>query len=172
MAFFKIWTGNIVFHPMWPSFISDKEFMKINILTQFHEDWIKTVPSREFTWVFYNLILWPSFWSDMTQFLSWPRFNWDKYSDSFMKIAIELCSLKCTHGFSKILSGDLAFDPMWPSFISDIEFVEINILTQFQEDWIKTVSSREFTWFILDLTLCPSFWLTWPNMVLAWIRLK
>ena len=28
------------------------DFIKINILTKFHEDWIKTMPSGVYTWFF------------------------------------------------------------------------------------------------------------------------
>ena len=30
-------------------------FIKINILTQFHEDWIKTVPSGMYSWFYKDL---------------------------------------------------------------------------------------------------------------------
>ena len=32
-----------------PFFNSGLDFIKVNILTKFHEDWIKTVPSRVYT---------------------------------------------------------------------------------------------------------------------------
>ena len=32
-------------HTAWPIFNSGLDFIKMNILTKFHEDWIKTVPS-------------------------------------------------------------------------------------------------------------------------------
>ena len=44
--FFKIWPRNLVFDQTWPGFKLDLDIMMIDILTQFHERWIKTVPSR------------------------------------------------------------------------------------------------------------------------------
>ena len=42
--------------------------MKINILTKFHDVWIKTVPTRVYTSFFQYLTQWPSFQPDLTQF--------------------------------------------------------------------------------------------------------
>ena len=47
--FSKICPSVLVFDPTWPSFESDLDIMMINILTKFHELWIKTVPSRMYT---------------------------------------------------------------------------------------------------------------------------
>ena len=33
-----------------------------------------------------------------------------------------------------------------------LAFIKINILTQFQEDWIKTVPSGVYSWFYKDFT--------------------
>ena len=48
-GFFKIWPSDLVFDPTWPSFKLDLDIMMINILTNFHELMIKTVPSRVYT---------------------------------------------------------------------------------------------------------------------------
>ena len=43
------WPSDLIFDQTWPSFELDKNFIKINILTQFQVDQIKTVPSRMYT---------------------------------------------------------------------------------------------------------------------------
>ena len=47
--------SELVFDPTWSSFKFDLDIMRINILTKFHELWIKTVPSRVYIRFFYNL---------------------------------------------------------------------------------------------------------------------
>ena len=44
-GFIQIWPIDLVFGSKWPIFNWDLAFIKINILTKFPEDWIKTVPS-------------------------------------------------------------------------------------------------------------------------------
>ena len=48
-GFSKIWPSDLVFDPTWPSFEADLDIIMVNILTKFHELWIKTVPSRMYT---------------------------------------------------------------------------------------------------------------------------
>ena len=48
-VFSMIWPRDLIFHPTWPSFKLDLDFIGTNILTKFHELWIKTVPSRVYT---------------------------------------------------------------------------------------------------------------------------
>ena len=51
-GFTTIRTSDLVFNPTWPIFIFDPAFIMINILTKFHEDWIKTVPSGVYSWFY------------------------------------------------------------------------------------------------------------------------
>ena len=51
-------------------------------------------------------------------------------------------SLECAQAISKIWPSDLLFDPTWPNIELDLDFVKINILSKFEEDWAKTVSCR------------------------------
>ena len=44
--------------------------------------------------------------------------------------------LTCWHSF---------FDPKWPSFELDLDFIGTNILSKFHQDWVKTVTSRVLT---------------------------
>ena len=48
-GFSKIWPSDLVFDPTWPSFELGLDFIKTNILTKFHKDWIETVPARVYT---------------------------------------------------------------------------------------------------------------------------
>ena len=60
--------------------------------------------------------------------------------------------LECTQAFSMIWPGELLFDPMWPNFELDRDFVKNNILIKFQVDWAENVASRVNTSFFYDLT--------------------
>ena len=44
-----IWSGYLVFDPKWPSIEPDLDFIGAHILGKFHQDWVKTVTSRELT---------------------------------------------------------------------------------------------------------------------------
>ena len=56
-----------------------------------------------------------------------------------MKIGSDLCPAENIHGFTKIWPSDLVFDPKWPIFNCGPAFIKINILTNFHDEWIKTV---------------------------------
>ena len=58
-----------------------------------------------------------------------------------MKIGLALGPVECIHGFTQIWPNDLVLGSTWPIFNWDLAFIEINILTQFHEDWIKTEPS-------------------------------
>ena len=64
-----------------------------------------------------------------------------------MKTGSKLCLLESSHGFSKSWPYDLVFYPTWPIFGPGLDFIEMNILTKFHEDCIKTVLSEVYTWF-------------------------
>ena len=115
-GFSKIWRSDLVFDLTWPSFDHDLDVMMIDILTKFHELWIKTVPSRVYT--------------------SWKVNRWTLE---------HLVRHGRPQGFSKIWRSDLVFDLTWPSFDHDLDVMMIDILTKFHELWIKTVPSRVYT---------------------------
>ena len=48
-AFARMYHGDLGFDPTQSNFKSGFYFIKINILTKFHEDWIKTLPSKVYT---------------------------------------------------------------------------------------------------------------------------
>ena len=64
-----------------------------------------------------------------------------------MKLGLELCPLKCIHGFTKIRPSDLVFDSTRPFINCGLAFIKINIMTKFHEDWIKTMPSGVYSWF-------------------------
>ena len=66
---------------------------------------------------------------------------------SFMKTGSKLSLLDSTHGFSKNCPNDLVFHPTWPILNSGLYLITMHIQTKFHEDWIKTMPSREYTWF-------------------------
>ena len=57
--------------------------------------------------------------------------------------------LESWYGFSKSWPYDqvFEFDPTWPISGPGLDLIEINILTKFHEDCIKTVPSEVYTWF-------------------------
>ena len=76
-----IWPGDLVFDPKWPSFKLDLDLIEANILSKFHQDWVKTMTSRVLTNFSFDLTLWPSFWPQVTQYQTWSRFHKGKQSD-------------------------------------------------------------------------------------------
>ena len=48
-SFSKIWTCYLVFDPKWTIFEVIRDFIKTNILTNFHDNWTENVDSREYT---------------------------------------------------------------------------------------------------------------------------
>ena len=48
-GFSKIWACDLVFDPTWTIFKLIWDFIKTNILTNFHENWTENVDSREYT---------------------------------------------------------------------------------------------------------------------------
>ena len=72
-GFLLIWPSDLVFHPKWPSFKLDLELIKTNILSKIHDDCFKNVTARVLTRFSFDLAWWPSFWSQVTQFRTWPR---------------------------------------------------------------------------------------------------
>ena len=58
--------------------------------------------------------------------------------------------LKCKQDLSKIWPSDLLFDPTTPIFERVQGLIITNILTKFEEDWIKIVASRVLTPLLTD----------------------
>ena len=71
--------------------------------------------------------------------------------------------LEFSQCFPLIWPCDLVFDPTWPSFNRDPDFIERNLLTEIDENLVKTVTSTVFTRFSFNLTLWPSFRPTWSS---------
>ena len=56
-GFSMIWPTDLVFDPTRPIFEFDRDFIKANILTNFHDDWMHKVACFVFTRFFYDLTL-------------------------------------------------------------------------------------------------------------------
>ena len=69
-----------------------------------------------------------------------------------MKIELKLSRLERLRRYSMIWPSDLVFDPISPSFELALEPVQMNILSQFSEDWPKIASARAQTPYFYDLT--------------------
>ena len=115
-------------------------------------------------WTFYLAWLLRNLWRKMSFFKVWKErqelssdsiarlkrrlFKVKKsFWQSFMKTGSKLCLLDSTHGFSKNWPNGLVFDPTWPILNSGLDLITTYIQTQFHENWIKTMPSREYTWF-------------------------
>ena len=59
----------------------DLDLIEANILSKFHQDWVKTMTSGVLTSFSFDLTKWPSFWPQLTQYQTWPRFHRCKHSD-------------------------------------------------------------------------------------------
>ena len=126
----------------------------MNILTKFHEDWIKTALSSV-QMVLLTFDLTTYFLSKLTFFLN-SGLDFIKISilTKFHKTGSKLCPLESPHGFPKNWPNDLAFDPTWPIFNSGLDFIKMNILTK---RFMKIGS-------ILCPLLCTTdFTKIWPN---------
>ena len=103
-------------------------------------------------------------YSNLTEILS----RWSFWA-SLMMIGLKLWPLECSQGFSMIWPTDLVLDPTSPIFELDWDIVKMIILSKFDEDWTKTVTSRVFTRFFHVLTYWPCFW---PYMTHIRIELR
>jgi len=74
----------------------------------------------------------------------------------------KLWPLECSQDFSKIWPSDLLFDPTSPMFQLDPVIIKTNILSKFEEDRVKTVSTVVLTRFFQRLDLVTYF-LTQPR---------
>ena len=83
-------------------------------------------------------------------------------------IASKMWLLECKQGFLLIWPSDLVFDPTWPSFELDLEFIKTNIMSNIHDECFKNVTARVLTRFSADLARWPTvvFDPTWPSFEL------
>ena len=79
-----IWPGELVYDIKWPSFKLDLEIIKTNILSKIHDDHFKNVTSRASRWFSFDLVRWPSFWYQVTQFKTRLRNHQDKHFEQYL----------------------------------------------------------------------------------------
>ncbi|KAH3776774.1 hypothetical protein DPMN_178206 [Dreissena polymorpha] len=102
---------------------SNPDFIKINILTKFHKDWIKTVTST------INIL---------TKF----RKDWMKTATSIVYTSDLINILTKFHkDWMKTINILTKFHKDWKKTATSI----INILTKFHIDWMKTFTSTVYT---------------------------
>ena len=63
-----------------------------------------------------------------------------------MKTGSKLSLLESSHVFSKSWPYDLVFETTWPNFGTGLDLIQINILTKFHEDCIKTMPFEVCVW--------------------------
>ena len=108
-GFLLIWPGDLVFDPKWPSFKSDLELIKTNILSKIHDDCFKNVTARVLTR--FSLI-WPG---DLVFDPKWPSFKLDLeiIKANILSNIHNDCFKNVTSWVLTSFSFDLTW---WPSF--------------------------------------------------------
>ena len=126
-GFSKVWPSDLVFDPTWPIFQVVRDFMKTNILTNFHDNRTENVASRVNTWFskrFYQVF-------DP----KWPIFN---HNQDFINIYIptkfhdnrtENVASRAYTRFFQDLNLWPSFWPCWTIFELIRDFIKTNILT-------------------------------------------
>ena len=122
-------SSDLHFDPTRPIFELNRDFVKDIIVSKFEDIWDENVASRKFTGIFYYLIWWPTFLtphvpvSNVTENSSRTSF-WA----SLLLIRLKIRLLEC----SEVFLVTYFFDPTWPSFERDLEFVQDIILRKFE----------------------------------------
>ena len=67
------------------------------------------------------------------------------FGASLRKIGLKLWQLECLEDFEKKLLSDLLFYPTSPMFVLDPDMIKTNILSKFEENWVKIVVATILT---------------------------
>ena len=124
----KIWPGDLVFDPTWPSFKLMWDIFEANILIKFHEYLTENVACRANTTFFFFF-----FFSsrDLVFYPTWPTFKLIQdiikanILTMFHEYRTENVASRVRECFCKIWPGDLAFDPTWPIFKHLQELIKV-----------------------------------------------
>ena len=92
-GFHLIWPGDLVSDIKWPNFKLDLEIIKINILSNMYDDYLKNVTSGVLTKFSFDLAWWPSFWPHVTQFQTWLKNHQDKHFGQDSWWLLQKCDL-------------------------------------------------------------------------------
>ena len=92
-SFLLIRPGDLVLNPKWPSLKLNLDLIEVYTLSKFHQDWVKTMTSRVLTSFSFDFTWWPSFWPQVTQYRTWPRFHRGKHSDQVSSRLGQNCDL-------------------------------------------------------------------------------
>ena len=98
------------------------------MLSKIHDDCLKNETTRVITRFSADLARWLSFWTQVTQFQTWPRNHQDKHFEQDFDDFLKNVTAKVLTKFS----ADLA---PWPSFLPQV--------TQFQT-WPRTHQDKTF----------------------------
>ncbi|KAH3694604.1 hypothetical protein DPMN_082044 [Dreissena polymorpha] len=111
-------TGGHVFSPIWTIFKLVRDINKTNVLTKFHDDWVKNERNV------------------LTKFLE----DWTKN--------VTYSLLTCFHYIHIAKAapplGGHVFSPIWTIFELVCDINKTNVLTKLYDDWAKIVTSRAF----------------------------
>ncbi|KAH3751690.1 hypothetical protein DPMN_186259 [Dreissena polymorpha] len=145
-------TGGRVFSPIWTIFILVQDISKSNVLTNFHDDWAKSVTSSVFTrktapptggHIFHRTKTTFELNQHIIKANILTKFNenWAKNVTSRV--------LTCFHYIhiekNAPTTGGHVFSPNWTIFELIRDINKTNVLTNFHDDWAKIVTSRVFT---------------------------
>ncbi|KAH3854168.1 hypothetical protein DPMN_096707 [Dreissena polymorpha] len=142
------------FSPIWTIFELVRDINKTNVLTNFHDDWAKTVTSRVFTSHVIQLtgtIYELNSHIKETNVLTKLHENWAK-NVTFRELRHErmirpsFANEVVRRAYKNAPpTGGHVFSPIWTIFELVRDINKTNVLTNFHDDWAKIVTSRVFT---------------------------
>ncbi|KAH3774198.1 hypothetical protein DPMN_175572 [Dreissena polymorpha] len=130
-------TGGHVFSPIWTIFKLVRDTNKINVLTNFHDDW-STFHVFQLTGTIFELNSHVKETNVLTKFNE----NWAKS----VTFRVFTCFHYCIHIEKNAPpTGGHVFSPIWTIFELVRDINKTNVLTNFHDDWAKIVTSRVLT---------------------------
>ncbi|KAH3708222.1 hypothetical protein DPMN_067666 [Dreissena polymorpha] len=148
-------TGGHVFSPIWTIFQLVRDINKINVFTNFHDDWAKIVTSRVFKCFHYIHMeknapptgghVFSPIWTILELVRDINKTNvLTNFHDNCAKI---MTSRVFTRKTSHPPPGSHVFQLTRTIFELNSHIKETNVLTKFHENWAENVTSRVFTCF-------------------------
>ena len=140
-GFSKVWPSDLVFDPTWPNFTLVRDFMKTNILTNFHDNRTENVASRVYTRFFkiFDLVFDPK----------WPIFKHDQ--DFINKNIFTTFHDNRTENVASRAYTRFFYDlNLWPSFWPDMNHFRTHARfhqdkqSNFHHNRTKNVDSGEY----------------------------
>ena len=143
---------DLIYDPRWPKFklmgVSSRQtFWSISKSTE-QEMWPLECPQG-------ISLIWPS---GLVYDPRWPKFKLMGVSSRqtfwsiFKSTEQEMWPLERPQGISLIWPRGLVYDPRWPKFKLIWDFIKTKILTDFQVNWARNLTSRAHTRYFFNLT--------------------